>query len=452
VSLPAYQVAPVTCPNCKNRYTTPVLTIIDVGQNPDLKPLFLSGQVNVAVCPKCGRAGMLSSPLVYHDPDKELLFTFAPTAVGLVDMEQQRIIGDLTNRVMTALPPEKRKGYLLRPRSFLRLEGMIEAILEADGITPEMLAAQRTRAELLDRLLRTTSEEARRVIAQENDAQIDYELFQLLSVNIEIAQAGNQPEAAQELLRLRQQLLQWTTLGREVDAREQAIRKLGKEVTREGLLEKVVEAALAGEQTQVETMVTMARPAIDYLFYVQLADRIEAAEKAGQADKAGTLRALRERILDLTAQIDAEIQAAADEAAAQLEDLLQSPDPAAAIRANPEQVDEFLMSELAVQLKAAEKSGQTERAEKLRRVGDAIAQVVLEQQPPEMQLINRLLSTEDAAGAQALLEANRDLVTPRFLELMRLVGEDLAANGRSSLGERLAQIRTQAEAMVRASQ
>jgi uncharacterized protein YdcH (DUF465 family) len=444
-----YQVAPVTCPNCRNRYTTPVLTIVDVGQNPQLKPLFLSGQVNVAVCPQCGHAGMLSAPIVYHDPAKELFLTYAPGALGVADLEQQRLLGELTNRVIQALPPEQRKGYLLRPQSFLRLEGMIETILQADGITPEMLAAQRARAELLDRLLRASSKEARRVIAQENDALVDYDLFQLLTMNIELAEAGNQTQAQQELLRLRQQLLEWTTLGRETAAREQAIRSLGNEITREGLLEKVIEAALAGEQVQVETMVTMARPAIDYLFYQQLSGRIEAAEQAGDQGKAKTLRDLRSQILDLTSQIDAEIQAAADEAAALIEQMLQSEDPEAAVRADPAQLDGFFMSVLASKLAEAERAGQTERVEKLRRISEAVVSLIVESQPPEMQFINALLSAKYPDGTRALLEENREQVTDHLVELMGLVGEELATTGRAQVASRLAQIRAQAEILLR---
>ncbi len=49
-----YQTVPVTCPNCNHRFASPVLTIIDVGQYPEAKSLFLAGQINIAVCPQCG--------------------------------------------------------------------------------------------------------------------------------------------------------------------------------------------------------------------------------------------------------------------------------------------------------------------------------------------------------------------------------------------------------------
>jgi hypothetical protein len=449
VNTPAYQTAPITCPNCNNSFVTPVLTILDVGQNPELKGLFLSGQVNVAVCPQCGHAGILSAPLVYHDPEKKLLFTFTPAEMSISETDQQRIIGNLTNQVISKLPAEQRKGYLLQPRSFLRLEAMMEAILEADGVTPEMLAAQRAKAELLDQLLRATSRDARQTLAAENNDQIDYEFFQLLSLNLELAQSQGETDAAQELLQLRQQLLEWTTIGKEVADRDEAIRSLGDKVSREELIEKLIEAALAGEQTKVETMVVVARSVIDYLFFQQLTGRIEAAEAAGDIGPAETLRNLRETILDITAEIDAEIERRNQQAAQTIQILLDSDDPEAMLRADPSQIDEYLLTVLAGRVRAAEQSGQTEDAEKLRQLNDSIVGMIQERQPPEVQLVSQLLAAEYPVDTQALLEENRQLVTGPLLELMETLGQDLAESGQEDLGQKLAQIQEQAAAMVK---
>lgn len=445
---PTYQTVPVTCPNCQNQFVTPVLTIIDTAQNPDAKSLFLSGQVNVAICPQCGQGGMLSTPIVYHDPKNELFFTFVPTELGLADQDQQRLVGELTNRVISSLPAEERKGYLLRPRSFLRLEAMIEAILEADGITPEMLEAQRAKSALLDRLIRATDDETRRIIAQENDEQIDYEFFQLLTLNMELAQSQGQAEVARQLAALRQNLLQWTTEGKEVASREAAIRELGTGITREELLEKLIDAARAGEMTKVETMVAVARPAIDYSFYQQLATRIEAAEKAQEPDEVAMLRELREDLLDLTAQIDAEIQEATEEAAELLQQIADSQDPRQAVLDHLDQIDDLFMSVLSANIQAAEQAGNAQAVERLQEIGNVVLTLIQESQPPELRLINDLLNAEYPEGTQALLEENRDLITPEFVELLSLAGEQLTENNRQETAQRLAQIQSQAAAMA----
>ena len=448
MNAPTYQTIPVTCPNCSNRFVSPVLTTIDAGQDPEAKTLFLSGQINVAACPQCGHAGMLSTPLIYHDPDKELLFTYMPAELGLPETEQQRIIGELTNRVMSSLTPEQRKGYLLRPQTFLRLEGMIEAILEADGITPEMLEAQRAKADLLERLVREISDDSRRTIMQENDEQLDYEFFQILALNVELAQANSQEESASRLLELRRQLLEWTTAGREVAAREDAIREIGSELTREGLLEKLVEAFRAGEDSKVETMIAVGRPAIDYVFYQQLTARIEAEGDKGDSDEANKLKALRERVLDVTAQVDAELQRATEQADQILQQILASEDLEESARAHLGQIDELTLNALALNLRAAQEGGRMDEAQRLQQLGDILVKLIQESQPPEIQFINSLLTTDYPDGTQSLLEENRQQLDERMLELMRLVEDDLTQSGRVELAQRLAEIQKQAASLT----
>lgn len=453
-----YQPVPITCPACGYRFSAPVMTIVDAGQRPDAKALFLSGQVNIAACPQCGNAGRLNTPLVYHDPDKELLLTYVPTELNLPEVEQQRIVGDLTNRVISALPAEKRKGYLLRPKSYLRLEAMIKDILEADGITPEMLEAQRARGELLERLLRADGEQARQAIAQANDAQIDYEFLDLLSINIELAQRSQRPEIVSDLLALREQVLEWTTLGQELAAREEAMVSLGlspegerREITREELLDKLIEAAVQGgaaQSVKVETMIALGRPAIDYVFYQQLTDRIGAAEQAGDRERAATLIALRETILGETARLDEEARQATQETVEFLGQAMNSDDPHAFIRSHIQQVDSLFMSILSANLQAAEQAGQTEVVERLEMISDAVAALVLESQPPEIQFINRLLSADYPEGTLALLQENRPKIDDQLLDVMRLVAEDLGKNGREEAAQRMRQILDQARVLL----
>ncbi|MCL7455465.1 MAG: hypothetical protein M8467_20715 [Anaerolineae bacterium] len=448
MSTPTYQAVPITCPNCQHRFVSPVLTVIDAGSDPEAKALFLSGQVNMAVCPQCGYAGMLNAPLVYHDPEKELLFTYVPPELNLPEPERERIVGDLTGRLMSSLPPEQRRGYLLRPRSFLTLEGMLQAVLEEEGITPEMMEAQRKKVDLLDRLLNTPDEEERRAIVREAEDQIDYEFFEILTLHIQMAQSQEQEQVARQLLSLRQQLLDWTTEGQDIAAREEAIRELGPELTREGLLDRLAAAALAGKEAKVETMVAVARPLIDYVFYQQLTARLEAAQQAGKDQEAATLRKLRETVIDLTAQLDADLQEATQESAELLETLLESDDMEQAIRANLSEIDDLFLSVLATNLETAERSGRSEDMRKLRQVGDTLMKLIRESQPPVIQFINELLEADYPDGTHRLLDERRDQLDERLLELMATVAEDLAQGGREGTAERLRQVQQQAAAVM----
>lgn len=391
---------------------------------------------------------MLNPPLVYHDPEKQLFFTYAPAELGMSELEQQQAIGDLTNRVISSLPSEKRSGYLLRPQSFLRLEGMIEAILEADGVTPEMIEAQRAKTDLLDRLMQATSEDARRIIALENDSLIDYEFFQLLTLNIQMADASGETGAAQPLLALRQQLLDWTTRGTEIAQREEAIRSLGEENTREGLLDRLVEAALAGQDVKVETLISVARPAIDYVFYQQLTARIETSESAGNQNEAQTLRSLRDTVLDLTAQIDAEVKEATDRASALLQKILASDDPEAQLRANLDEIDELFLGVLGANLEAAEQAGDSDAAVQLTAISESLMSIIQESQPPEIRFVNDLLTADFPDGAEQLLLERSEQVDERLLSIMDMLAEDLRGRGRADTAQRLGEIRVQAEKLV----
>jgi len=142
-------VTQVRCPNCQNPVQTELHQLIDVGANPNLKAHMLSGSLNAAQCPVCSTQWQIPTPLVYHDPAKELLLTFVPVEVGLPKNEQERIIGKLINDVTNSLPMEKRKAYLLQPQSALTFQGLVERILEEDGITKEQIEDQKAKMRLL---------------------------------------------------------------------------------------------------------------------------------------------------------------------------------------------------------------------------------------------------------------------------------------------------------------
>src|SRR5665811_1188298 len=137
------------CPRCKTPILVDVEQLFDLNIDPEAKKKLLSGSFNVIACKNCGYQGMMTTPMVYHDPSKELLLTYFPPEMGLPVNEQERLIGPMINQVVNKLSMEKRKGYLFRPQTMLTLQTMIEKVLEADGITKEMLDGQQKRLSLL---------------------------------------------------------------------------------------------------------------------------------------------------------------------------------------------------------------------------------------------------------------------------------------------------------------
>jgi hypothetical protein len=66
----------INCPNCKSPIMADVQQLFDVAQDPSSKSRLLSGFSNFVQCQVCGYQGALATPIVYHDPEKELLLKF----------------------------------------------------------------------------------------------------------------------------------------------------------------------------------------------------------------------------------------------------------------------------------------------------------------------------------------------------------------------------------------
>ena len=145
--------AQVQCPSCSTPYTAPVFTIIDFGQNPELRAPLLGGQINVAQCPNCGVGGALSAPLMVHDPENKFLGVFMPMQGGMDDLRGQKVIGEMTQALMSKLPSDARRGYMLQPQQFMDWQRFNEVLWGFEGVTPEMLRHQRAQGALLQRLV-----------------------------------------------------------------------------------------------------------------------------------------------------------------------------------------------------------------------------------------------------------------------------------------------------------
>src|SRR5512146_803625 len=147
--------------------------LYDVGADPAAKQRLLSGAANFIQCPNCGYQGNLATPIVYHDPDKELLLTYFPPELGLPVNEQERLVGPLITQAVNRLPNEKRKAYLFRPQTMLTLQSMIEKVLEGEGITREMMDASQQRLNLVQRLMSASSADVRQEIVRQESRLID---------------------------------------------------------------------------------------------------------------------------------------------------------------------------------------------------------------------------------------------------------------------------------------
>ena len=415
------------CPRCRTPLLAEVEQVVDVAVDPQAKQRLLSGSLNVIECQNCGYSGMLATPLVYHDPEKELLLTYFPPELGLPINEQERVMGPLISQVVNRLPAEKRKAYLLRPQLMLTFETLINRVLEADGITREMIEDQQKRLNLLRRLLSTTQSETRVEIIKQEEALIDENFFALLGQIGESAVHNNEQQMAQALMMLQQELLENTELGRKLKERAEetqaAIQSLQAAsqagLTREKLLDLIVEAPT---ETRRAALVGMARSGLDYQFFQILSDRIEAA--AGLQREQ--LTALRDQLLEMTKAIDAEVQTQVQAAEDLLNSLVTAENIEAATEEHLPEFNDFFINVLKAELQAAQQKGDQARLEKLQRVVMVLQHASAR---PEMELVEKLVSAGTDEARRTVLQANAEMVTPEFLEILNRLAVQSEAEG-----------------------
>jgi hypothetical protein len=406
----------VNCPNCKQPIMADVQQLFDVAVDPSAKSKLLSGIANFVQCQVCGYQGSLATPIVYHDPEKELLLTYIPPEIGLPRDEQERLLGSLINRVVNNLPAEQKKAYLFTPQANLTMQSLVERILSADGITKEMIEAQKEKLELLQRLATISDENTRLELLKEKENLVDGDLFNLLNRLIETAVGTGDQESTRQLEEIHTFLLDKTDFGKqvkqqseEVQAAITSLQEAGKELTREKLLELVIQAP---NEIRLSAYVSLARPGMDYVFFQMLSERIERTS----GSEKERLESLREQLLEMTEQIDAQVQARSGEANQLLNKILQAEDVTKAIQQNAPQIDEFFVRAVQQALEEARKGGDLERIDKLNQINELIRQA--SEQPPEIKFIEELLEAPDEEARQELLESHQDKITPEFFQML----------------------------------
>ncbi|MEP7287130.1 MAG: CpXC domain-containing protein [Chloroflexota bacterium] len=440
----------ITCPNCHRPFMANLEQIIDAGQDPQAKTRLLSGRTNVVTCPNCGYQSRLSTPLVYHDPLKELLLIFIPMELGLPQQEQNRLIGSLTNAIISSLPQNQRKGYLLTPKMMLTMQGMLETILEKDGITKEVLEAQRATMKLVEALLQRDPATLPDFV-REHDSEINEEFFGILSASAESAIAAGRRDAAEYMLQLREQLLTMTTTGQALiaQASEQeasiqevanALSELGEKADYNDLIDLAMNLAAEKGDEALQVLVGLARPAMDYQFFQTFTSIVEQTEDQESKD---ALTNVRDRLLELTSIVDQQNEQVVRVATETLRGILNSPDIDAAIQERVELLDDTFLAVLSANIQAAEQMKDIATAGQLKLVFDKVVALLRESAPPAIKFINDLMS-QSFAEAQANLAEHAPEYGPELIQWIEMIARDLSARGNADALDKLNALRDEA--------
>jgi hypothetical protein len=425
------------CPNCKSPIQAQIQQLIDVGQDPGAKARLLSGSFNHIQCGVCGFDGTVAVPIVYHDPQHELLLTFVPIEASMPKNEQERIIGQMIKRASDQLPPEERKGYLFQPQTVLTMQGLVERVLEAEGISKEDIDAQRATMRLFEEVL-TLPEDQFEPFVKEHDAEFDATFFQMASLALQSIGDGNAREAMGARL---EKIIEFSSFGKKLKAQEEAVKEATESLqalseqglTHETLLDLFVEAP---DENRVVALANLTRPALDYSFFQLLTERIDQS----QGEDKENLTSLRQQILEITEELDRIQEARAAQSAALLKTLLDAEDLDQALMQALPMIDDLFVSILQANIQDAEKRKDEDLLNRLSAIEQRLRSLAQESMPEGLKLAQSILEIEDEEGAIKLLEESKKEIDNDLLNALVSTIQQLEAADQQEAAARIQKV------------
>lgn len=440
---------PVRCSSCGMSSTADIRTVIDAAHDPQGKILLISGQLNGFDCPNCGTYNEVKTPILYHDPEKELLVAFVPQEIGIQkNTDEEKIIGDMLNELTSSLPKEDFRGYMFNPKRSLTMQGLINQILEADGITQEMLDAQQKRVDLIQTLIETDPDKLPDVIT-EHDNAIDEEFFATFSTMATRLIQSGQAQLASVLEQLQYALMEHSTFGKDIAEQQQKQQETIQSVTQD--IEALGEDAekkdfvkllwnYRDDDDKIQAMVGLIRPLFDYEFFQLMAGQIGKAP----TEERPKLEELRNRVHELTQSIDEQSRQAMQQIAQVLQAIAQSPNPEQLIRENMGVIDDNFMMVLNLNIQEAGKRGDEATVNRLQEIHEIVVRVLREQMQPELRFVNDLLNIEDDGELIGELEKQAPEYGEALLDVLDAVQEIVTAQGQVPVMNRIQFIKTEA--------
>ncbi len=434
----------ISCPNCGTPYTAEIHQVIDVGRNPELKAALLSGQLNVAVCPSCGTAGQMASAIVYHDPDHELFIIHVPQELNLDQMQREQYIGQLTRQVVDNTPAEQRRAYMLQPTMMFTMQSFLEKVLETEGITKDMIERQRGQAELLNTLISADKDVQDHLISERGD-EIDEVFFAMLRQYIEAASQLEDNKQMIPLVNLQAKLMTETEVGRQLEKQQIVLHSLNRAVKEAGGLSPAIllEYILKNQEDPalVDTLATVGLPAMTYEFFTGLTAEIDRHKLAGHEDAVDRLTNIRTELLQLQEDAQAQTQQLLSAANETLNTILEAEDMKPVLKDNINAIDDAFMYVLAAEISKAEGENLQDRLERLNDLRELIVEELEGQTPPEVRLLNKLVTAESDGDIQKLIDENRYLLSSDLVKIVEVLQDQAESNGQHELTDRLSLVK-----------
>lgn len=441
----------LTCPNCQTPYTAEIHQVIDTDETPQLKQQLLAGQLNVAVCPNCGAGGQMMTPMLFHDAQHEMFIVFMPQELNMGQMEREQLIGQMARQVMDSMPSEKRRAYMLQPQTVLTMQSFMEKVLETEGVTKEMIQQQQKQLELLQTLIKADKDVADYLI-KERMSEIDETFFAMLQQYIDAAAQAQDNKQLVAMTNLRVRLMTQTKVGQEIERQQIALHGLSREAKAQNslspeLLLKHLLKHLGDEKIEM-ALVRAGQQALNYHFFQLMTGEIEAKEQAGEKTAVQQMTAMRERLLEVYDEIQAQSKRMLNEAEGTLQAILTAEDKPAAIQSRMNEIDDAFMYLLSMRIAQADQDGRTAEIQALNEIHELILKAAESQYPPEILLLNQLMEAPTPDDQQKVLDENQALLSADLVGMVDAVMQQFEEAGQNEVNGRLSQIKSMIEARI----
>ncbi len=438
----------IQCINCRQPIRATIQSVIDPAQNPQAKIALLGGNINMVQCPNCGTPNTVLAPLLYHDGSKELLIAYVPMELGLPKDAQEKAIGELMRDVTSNLAQGAFKAYLLQPRQALTMQGLMDQVLQADGVTPEMMQEQRDRVKLVETFMQSPPDLLPQLV-QQNDAKIDAQFIQTMTMVIQQLLGEGREQVAEQVAYIQNQIVELSTFGQKLLEQNQAqeaviaevadaVNALGAEAKRADFLQLAI--TYTGDEQRLQALVGLVRPVFDYGFFEEMTAYIG---KASAADRT-RLEGLRDMLAQLTAMVDQQAQAAMQEAVGLLRVIISSPNPDEVIQANLPMIDQTFLQVLSANIQEVSRRGDLNASAKLKDIYNRIVAALQASMPPELHFINQLLNAPNDDEVRSMIAQHAGEFGPSLLDAIDAVEQQLAGQGDPAVMQRFELVRREA--------
>jgi len=211
----------------------------------------------------------------------------------------------------------------------------------------------------------------------------------------------------------------------ELEAASKALQEAGKGLTREKLLDLVIEAP---NDARIRAYVSMTRSGMDYTFFQNLTEKIDAAK----GDEKKKLEELREKLLDYINEVDRQMEERIKESQVFVDKLLEQDDVAKATRENIQGFTQESVDLVSQMLRQASEKNDYARMGKLQKMIEVLQEA--SSPPPEVAFIEELLEAPDDAAVEKMLNENQDKLNEDLMNTLGGLMAQLEAQGQAGQG------------------